>query len=296
MRGMGALLLVTLIWGFSFGIIGKALKDIDPLFVGTVRLLAAAVCFIPFLKLRGIPGRQIFELGALGALQFGLMYICYLSAFQYLEAWQVALFSVLTPLWVATIDAAIRHRFAWRFFAAAGLSVLGAAIIRIAEGDQGQFFTGFLLMQLSNLAFAGGQIWFREWKFRNPGITEKEVFGLLYLGALVLIIATGLILGSYAPLPQVSPGQWTVLLYLGIVASGVGFFLWNYGASRVSAGFLAASNNLVVPLGVLVAILLNKSEPNWGTLSAGSALIVGGLIVGCKRETQVERTQESRKP
>ncbi|MGE9289852.1 MAG: EamA family transporter [Puniceicoccales bacterium] len=285
--GVGALLLVTLIWAFSFGIIGKALTGIDPLFVGTVRLVTAGLCFAPFLRLRGLSRSQMLELAALGALQFGVMYVSYLSAYQYLEAWQVALFSVFTPLWVTGLDASIRRRLEWKFFAAAALSVVGAAFIRAKGIPQGQFLSGFLLMQLSNLAFAGGQVWFRQWKFRNPGITEKQVFGLLYAGALIFTLVAALILGSYSPAPEVTPAQWAMLLYLGVVASGLGFFFWNYGASRVSAGFLAASNNLVVPLGVLIAIALNHSEPNWLTLTAGSVLIGLGLFVGKKRRVDV---------
>ncbi|MGE9290777.1 MAG: EamA family transporter [Puniceicoccales bacterium] len=281
--GAGALLLVTLIWAFSFGIIGKALAGLDPLFVGSARLIIAGICFAPFLRIGNQSWSQRCELAAIGALQFGVMYVSYLSAYRFLEAWQVALFSVLTPLWVTVLDAVLRKEFQTRFFVAAFLSVAGAIYIRAQEISQGQFLTGFLLMQLSNLAFAGGQVWFREWKFRHPDTREKDIFALLYVGALLFTIVMALIFGSYTPLPRPTPQQWAVLLYLGVVASGIGFFLWNFGASRVSAGFLAASNNLVVPLGVFIAIVLNKSDPNWISLAIGSLLIVSGLFVGRKR-------------
>ncbi|MBC2602840.1 DMT family transporter [Puniceicoccus vermicola] len=283
--GTGALLLVTLIWAFSFGIIGKALAGLDPLFIGTVRLVVAGVCFAPFLRIGQRSWAQKFELAAIGALQFGVMYVSYLSAFRFLEAWQVALFSVLTPLWVTVLDAALRRQFKLRFFAAAFLSVVGAVFIEAQGVPQGEFLTGFLLMQLSNLAFAGGQVWFRQWKFRNPETREKDVFALLYVGGLAFTVLMALIFASYTPFPQPTLAQWAVLLYLGVVASGIGFFLWNFGASRVSAGFLAASNNLVVPFGVLIAIVLNKSEPNWATLALGSILIVCGLLIGRKRRS-----------
>jgi len=283
--GVAALLLVTLVWAFSFGIIGKTLSGVPPLFIGAVRLLIAGLCLLPFLRFRSVSSVGRLELGAIGALQFGVMYLCYLSAFQYLEAWQVALFSVFTPIWVAALDAAIKREIVGRFFLAAILSVVGASVIRAEGVPRGEFMTGFLLMQLSNIAFAGGQVWFREWKFRHPDTSEKEVFALLYLGALIFTLIAAGISGAFSPLPQLTAGQWGTLVYLGIVASGLGFFLWNYGASRVSAGFLAAANNLVVPLGVVIAIILNKSEPNWLTLTAGALLIVGGLLVGKNRRT-----------
>ena len=282
-RGVGALFLVTLIWAFSFGLIQKYLSGIDPFLLGGVRLLIAGICFLPFLRLGGISMKQRTELALIGTVQFGVMYVGYLSAFQFLEGWQIALFSVFTPIWVALIDAAIRRKLAWRFLGAAALSIAGAICIRADGFPKDQFLIGFLLMQISNFAFAAGQVWFREWKFRNRETSEKQIFALLYLGAFVFVGLAGWVTGAFQTLPQFSPDQWTTLIYLGAVASGLGFFLWNYGSSRVSAGFLAAANNLVVPLGVIVAVLLNKSQPDWVTLVIGSSLIAASLCVGAKQ-------------
>ena len=52
----------------------------------------------------------------------------------------------------------------------------------------------------------------------------------------------------------VLPAAWqgAVLVYLGIVASGIGFFLWNAGARRSAPGVLAVGNNLKIPLAAAV--------------------------------------------
>lgn len=281
--GTSALVAVTVIWAFSFGLIGRFLDGVDPFFVGAARLLIAGLCFLPFLRIGDRTVVQRLELAGIGAVQFGIMYLCYLAAFRHLEAWQVALFSALTPIWVAGIDAALRRRWESRFFLAAALSVAGAVLIRAKGMPGGGFLQGFLLMQAANVAFAGGQIWFREWKFRHPAKPEKEVFALLYGGALALVAGAALVRGTFAGFPQLPPSGWLVLVYLGTIASGLGFFLWNYGASRVSAGFLAAANNLVVPLGVLAAIAITGRQPDWVPLAAGSALILGGLVAGRRR-------------
>lgn len=282
-KGVTALFGVTLVWAFSFGLIGRFLSGLDPLFVAAVRLLLAALCFLPFLRLRGISPAEGTGLAILGAVQFGVMYIGYLSAFRYLEAWQVALFSVLTPLWIAAIDGILRREWRPRVFAAAVLSVAGAAVIRADGVPAGDFWTGFLLMQIANLAFGGGQVWFRRWKLRNPDRRERDVFGLLYLGALALALAVSLPAGAFSGTIPLSAAQVLALGFLGLVASGLGFFFWNYGASRVPVGFLAAANNLVVPLGVALAIVLNRSEPAWSSLAIGSALIAAGVAAGARR-------------
>lgn len=280
--GVIALLAVTLVWALSFGIIGRYLTGVDAFWVALARLLIAALCFLPFLRLRKLSVCKALILCLIGALQFGVMYVSYLSAFQYLEAWQVALFSIFTPLWIALSDSILARRWAGRILLAAFLSVAGAAVIRFSEVPSGGFWTGFLLMQVSNIAFGLGQVWFREWKFRNPDLPEKDVFALLYMGGMLVAAAAAFFSGSLFVLPGLNPSGWLALIYLGLVASGLGFFFWNYGASRVSAGFLAASNNLVIPIGIVFALLLNDSTPRWSTLIVGSTLIAMALFVGRK--------------
>ena len=46
------LFLVSIIWGFSFGLIKTNLTAINPILVTGLRLLIACLVFLPFLKLR----------------------------------------------------------------------------------------------------------------------------------------------------------------------------------------------------------------------------------------------------
>ncbi len=39
------------------------------------------------------------------------------------------------------------------------------------------------------------------------------------------------------------------VVFLGVVASGIGYFMWNYGATQVDAGTLGIMNNMHVPPG-----------------------------------------------
>src|SRR3972149_6330006 len=49
--------------------------------------------------------------------------------------------------------------------------------------------------------------------------------------------------------------QVLTLIYLGAVASGLGFFLWNVGARKVNGGTLAVFNDLKIPLAVAVSFI-----------------------------------------
>ena len=50
-----------------------------------------------------IDARDRLRLIVYGAIQFGLMYGCYMLAFQYLPSHLVAIFSILTPVYVVLI-------------------------------------------------------------------------------------------------------------------------------------------------------------------------------------------------
>ena len=87
---------------------------------------------------------------------------------------------------------------------------------------------------------------------------------------------------------EITPSQWKSILYLGFVASGLGFFLWNKGAARSTPGTLAAFNNAVIPLAVLGSLFIfgeidNKDEETLIRLAIGSALIAGAVLIGQKK-------------
>ena len=79
---MHYLAIVSIIWALSFGLIGQALSEVDPVFAATMRLGIAGLAFIPFLRWSKIPHGSHFKLIGCGAVQFGIMYVCYMTAFQ----------------------------------------------------------------------------------------------------------------------------------------------------------------------------------------------------------------------
>ena len=103
---MQYLAVVSIIWALSFGLIGQALSDVDPFFAAAVRLGIAGLVFLPFLRWSKIPNGSHFKLIGCGAVQFGIMYVCYMKAYQFApgQSHLVALFSILTPLYVVLIN------------------------------------------------------------------------------------------------------------------------------------------------------------------------------------------------
>lgn len=280
---MFLLILVSFIWAFSFGLIKGRLAGVDPSAVSVLRLGLALLVFLPFLRWRGA-GRNAAALLAIGAVQFGLMYLLYLRAFAHLQAFEVALFTITTPFFVAVFDGALERRVVPRFVLAAGLSVAGAAVIvgrKLASGD---LLTGMLLVQASNVCFAVGQVAWRRFRPRlGAEVTDASVFGLMYAGAFALSLFASFATTDWAAV-KLDGSQIITLIYLGVLASGLCFFWWNKGATQVNAGTLAVFNNVKIPLTVACSLLFFGEQTPVVPLLIGGALVVAGLWLAEHRE------------
>jgi drug/metabolite transporter (DMT)-like permease len=282
---MRLLLLVSLCWGFSFGLIGNRLAGVPPALVALVRLALSLGVFLPFA--RRLAWRTGLCLAGVGAVQFGAMYLAYITSFGYLKSHEVALFTVFTPIYVALLDDARRRRFAPANLAAAALATAGAAIVSWQGLATPAPLIGFALVQVSNACFAFGQVAYRGMMARLPDYGDVQVFAWLYAGAVVVVLPAGLHRLQAGPV-SITPNQWAVLAYLGLIASGVCFFLWNTGARRVGGGVLAALNNAKIPLAVAVSLAIfgEQAQPlrllTGGAAIAAAVLLAAGSLNGTK--------------
>jgi drug/metabolite transporter (DMT)-like permease len=271
------LALVSVIWAFSFGLIGSALSGVDSFLVATLRLGVASILFLPFLRLREIGSIDRFRLIIYGAIQFGLMYAFYMRAYQFIPSHLVAIFSILTPVYVVLIHDLRRRSFSKHYLWVAILSVLGAASIKAKTIPSGDIWMGFGLMQAAGIAFAFGQVTYRDWKRTKPLVPDRSVFALLSLGGVFSVGCFSLVLTDYQAV-ELSTEHWKAILYLGCVASGLGFFLWNKGASVSNPGTLAAFNNAVVPIAVLFSLFIFGEADNLDTEGLIRLIVGAGLI------------------
>lgn len=273
---MAYLILVSAIWGFSFVVIKGALSGLDSGFVSMARMLLSLALFLPFMRVSGIGGRDRARFMLIGGIQFGLMYVAYIASFRYLPAHMIALLTTTTPLFVALIGDGGRRRLRGGLVAAALLAVAGGAVMMYPGRALSASLYGVLLLQLSNAAFAYGQIAYRNRMRAVAGVRDRDAVGLMYCGAALVTGVFSAATTDWAHL-RVSPGQWIALSYLGLVASGLGFFLWNLGARRVGEGTLAVMNNLKIPVGIVASLLLLGEATDPVRLGAGCALFGAAL-------------------
>jgi len=269
------LLLVSVIWALSFGLTAQV-SDLGAPFVTVARTVLAALVFLPFLDVKGLSTRQVLAFAGIGALQFGLMYLLYITSFRWLQPSEVALFTIFTPLFVTLVGDLFERRMSWVFLLTAGVAVVGTGICVWSGLGRSGLVWGFLLMQGANLCFALGQVLYRR-AAPASGKRDRELMGLLYLGASVVAVALAAPTVQWDKVLGMTLRQGAVLLYLGVVASGLGFFLFNAGARRTDLGTLAIFNNMKIPLAILASGLIFHETVDWERLAIGGAVIACAL-------------------
>jgi carboxylate/amino acid/amine transporter len=274
---MGYLFAVTLLWAFSFSLIGVYLAgQVDAWFSVLMRIALATLVFLPFLSFKKTPKPLAIKLMLIGAIQLGAMYSFYYHSFLYLSVPEVLLFTVMTPIYITLLNDAIEKHFNPRFFVIALIAVCGALAIRY-ESINSNFLMGLLLVQAANMCFATGQVTYKR-LMSNSTLDHKTVFGWFFIGALLVATVCYVLFGNTDKLPS-TPIQWGVLIYLGIVASGLGYFGWNKGATLVNVGALAAMNNVLIPAGIVVNVLIWNREADILRLSIGGGIILAALLL-----------------
>lgn len=274
---MTNLIITSFLWAFSFIFTGKLIAGkIDPYLVSLIRLLIASILLTPFLKISKLTLRDIGFICGIGAVQTGIMSLFLYNAFNYLTVPEVLLFSVTTPLFIDLMGDFYLKKFNPLCFLQAFLSISGAVCIAWHSLSENILF-GFALIQMSNCCFAFGQVTYREFsvflKAEKKIIGDRSLFALFFYGGFLITLPSYLLFGDFEKIPHTIL-NYALLFYLGSIATGLAYLLWNSGAEKVTNGTLAAFNNLVVPLGIFISFLFGSKIDNMITFLIGSSLIL----------------------
>ncbi|MCD8213100.1 MAG: hypothetical protein LUC34_03465, partial [Campylobacter sp.] len=165
----------------------------------------------------------------------------------------------------------LARRFRPLYAISVAVAVLGALVIRYGSVG-GDFWLGFLLVQGANLCFGTGQSAYKFLlEYKDLG-EQKGLFGYFFVGACAV---TGVAFWLFGDFHKISLDltQGLTLLWLGVGAGGLGYFLWNKGACEVDSGALAIMNNALIPAAIVVNLVF------WYKPTDITRLVIGGAII-----------------
>ena len=249
------LVLVSILWSFSFGIIKYGLAGIDSAFISLMRSLIALLFFASLTLYNFKKFSFDVRLILIGAIQFGLMYVLYIQSYQYLPAYLIATFTITTPIFIGIFSQLYDNM----SFSSNGklsiiLVVIGSLMMRFNVVNPLDYWLGFFLIQCANMCFAIGQIMFKRWHSKNNSVNIIYNFSQMFFGAVLITSIFSLI--NSTNLSMLNTSNLYALLFLGLFSTGFGFLAWNIGATQVSNERLAVMNNAVIPIAIFNSYLI----------------------------------------
>jgi len=289
--------LVAAIWGLNFVVIEVGLEDFPPLLLSALRYALAA---LPLLVLGGMPTvrwRWVLAVGiAIGVVKFSLLFI---GMDVGMPAGLASLvLQASAPFTVLIAGVWLRERITRRQAVGIAVAVLGLAVIA-AHRAQVAALLPVVLTLAGALGWAFGNVCSRQARAPQPfhltlWMSVVPPVPMLVLSLLVegpdrvgQALRTS---ATLAALPSVLG-----LLYIVVMATLLGYGLWNSLLARHPSSVVAPFSMLVPVVGVLSSWLLLGERIDLTELMAGAA-VVGGVLLGSRPDPRTKRTAQVEVP
>ncbi|MCE1252506.1 MAG: DMT family transporter [Anaerolineae bacterium] len=279
-RGYAALTLTLLIWGSTFIVTKIVLREMGPLLLTELRFIIAFLALAPLAARQGFKLRDVFRPTF---LWFGLTGTTLYYALQNLG---LSYTSVSSTVLILSIVPAVTAVLAVIFLKERlgrqqvfGIILVTAGMILVGfdsanDTASSNPLLGNLLVLGSALSWAVYTIQGRKLVDSYPALVMTAAS--TGAGLLFLIPFTGWELAS-SGWPAVSGPAWLGILYLGLAASGLTMYLWNYALHFLPASVATPYVNLVPIIGIISAFWLGET-PGWVEMTGGGLAIIGVLF------------------
>jgi drug/metabolite transporter (DMT)-like permease len=270
-----------IVWGSTFVVTKATVQEIPPLVLGALRFVLAAVVLVPIAVARGgltslphpLPLGSLLMMGVIGIAAF---HTAFNLALVHGSAAQGALIFALVPAAVAVAAVLWLHeRLPRRRIIGIVLSLIGVAIV-ISGGEASRQsprpVLGAIWMLAAVVAWAAYTILAKRLADADQVVV---VACTTVVGALVMVPSAAWELrGSAWPAPSLH--GWLGALFLGVVASALGFIVYSRALRDLDASVVGVLANVDPIVGVVSAAVF-LDEPLRGVQLAGGAVALGGM-------------------
>lgn len=277
-RSMLLLVLTMAVWGSTFVVTKELIALWPPYTLACARVSLGTLVLLPLAISRHrretrLPWPTIWVMGLLGV---ALYYLSFNVAMMHVSASQGALVQSSIPAMTALVAVLwLRERASALRWLGIAMSVGGVLIVfsgGVSDSSESALL-GNLLMFASVVCWALYTSMAKRVSGYDSLVITVAVMGtgavlLLPLAGYEIVTAN---LGGKG-LPALPPMGWAGVLYLGVVASGFAYLLYNASLRHLDASAVGVYTNLIPIVGVLTGVVV-LGEP----LSARA--IVGGLVV-----------------
>lgn len=274
------LLGLSLIWGLSIPLMKLGLREFPPLMLATLRYLVAAPFFALFLLGRTPPPRRaLLAMAGLGVLGIDVGQVTQILGVQRTSASVGTIINAMIPIFVVVL-AGWRLRQRLRMPHAVGLALaLGGIAIAVTVGQGGSLdlsrtaLTGDALLLVSAISIALYYVLSAEFTLRFPVLVVASWSSLAGTAFLLPVIPWE------APrTPPPSAGGVAIVLYLGLLVTVAGIWIWLHMLRTLPARIAAGTQYLQPLIGVGASALI-LGDPIGPSFGVGTALVLSGIAL-----------------
>ncbi|HTU11311.1 MAG TPA: DMT family transporter [Allosphingosinicella sp.] len=280
-------LLITLIWSSTWIVIKDQLGIVPPVWSVSYRFLIAGAAMMAIARLAGgslAIGRGHGLAALLGLLQFVLNYnFVYASELYITSGLAAVVFALLVVPNAGLAWLLFGEKVSLRFMlgsavAMAGVGLLFLQEIRNSPTPTAETLTGLGLALLAVLAASVSNVMQLAGGMKSLPIAPMLAWAMLYGGLMDAAFAWATV---GAPVIETDWRYWLGLIYLGVVASALAFWLY-YRIIRAIGPAKAAYSSVLIPI-IAMALSTLFEDYRWSALAvAGGLLAIAGLIIALR--------------
>jgi len=267
-RDLGLALLVPLIWGFNFVVADEAVASMPPFLLVALRYVVVAALFLPFTRRGGLSWRYIVLVGLLyGVVQFSGLFLGLHHGVGAGVAGTVIQCQALFTIVLARL--VLKETFSGPQWA--GLLVGAGGLLMIAlSGGEDAPYVGVLWVLLGALGWAASNIVLK--KAGPISAWTMTVWQSVAVIPPMLLLSGVFEHGQVHAVAHISAKTGGAILYIALLATGLGNFLWYRLIQKVGPS-RTAPFSLLVPVVSLVSGWLVLGE-GLNTLQAGGVVCI----------------------
>lgn len=276
--------MVFSIWGLSFIFTKSGISNMDVYHFlgyrfGTAALILLVLKLLNIIKLQ-YSLEDLKKLLLISLIQPLSYFILEIHALQLNTTSEVGIMMALIPVIVAILSPVfLNEKPSKKQFSFILLSVFGVLFMIVMKGLTFKInLFGIFILFLAVLCGSFYNILAR--KFSSNCTPVEMTFVMMWLGAIVfngISITKHLINGNlheyFKPLSD--PNVVISVLYLGVLASIVAFFLFNYNLSKLSASNVAAFTNFTTVVSIIAGVLIYKEPFFWYQIVGTLFILIG---------------------
>ncbi len=277
------------ITGLTFAgsfVAGKyAIFDMPPLTITLLRYIIALISLgllLPYYKLQALKvnNRDLPKLALLGLLGVIGYHFFFFSSLNYTAVANTAIINATSPVitgFLASIF--IRERLSGINYTGILIALVGVLILltggKIENLTGLNFNFGDILMLCAVVSWAIYALIVKTLMIKYSGY-NVTFYGALF-GVLILAVITPIFEGVNPHIGEIGPTAVYSILYMGIIASGVGYFLYNQSVHEIGPTRTSSYVYSTVPVFVAVLAFLFFAEPITLLILLSILLIITGL-------------------